>query len=64
MGQKTKVVSAGAEREVKDLRCKTRKSNSTEDKIRIVLAGLRGEDVFLRYFPVLGFIPVPAAKST
>ena len=33
-----------ADRTVKDIRRKTRKKYSTEDKIRIVLAGLRGED--------------------
>ncbi len=33
-----------AERSVKDIRRKTRKHYSSEDKIRIVLAGLRGED--------------------
>ena len=29
---------------VKDIRRQTRKRHSTEEKIRIVLAGLRGED--------------------
>ena len=33
-----------AERSVKDIRRKTRKRYSSEDKIRIVLAGLRGEE--------------------
>ncbi len=33
-----------AERSVKDIRRKTRKRYSSEEKIRIVLAGLRGED--------------------
>lgn len=33
-----------AERTVKDIRRKTRKRYSSEEKIRIVLAGLRGED--------------------
>ena len=33
-----------AERHVKDIRRKTRKRYSSEDKIRIVLSGLRGED--------------------
>jgi transposase len=33
-----------ADRAVKDIRRKTRKRYSSEDKIRIVLAGLRGED--------------------
>ena len=33
-----------AERTLKDIRRKTRKRYSSEEKIRIVLAGLRGED--------------------
>ena len=33
-----------ADRTVKEIRRKTRKWYSSEDKIRIVLAGLRGED--------------------
>lgn len=44
MGQYTRTASAAAEKAVKDIRRKTRKRYSTEDKIRIVLAGLRGED--------------------
>ncbi|AEV35688.1 ISCc3, transposase OrfA [Pseudovibrio sp. FO-BEG1] len=44
MGQNTRTASAAAEKAVKDIRRKTRKRYSTEDKIRIVLAGLRGED--------------------
>ncbi len=44
MGRSTKTASVAAERVVKDIRRKTRKRYSTEDKIRIVLAGLRGED--------------------
>ena len=35
---------AGAERVVRDIRRRTRKQYSAEEKIRIVLAGLRGED--------------------
>ena len=33
-----------ADRSIKDIRRKTRKRYSSEEKIRIVLAGLRGED--------------------
>ncbi|KZK98592.1 Transposase [Pseudovibrio sp. Ad14] len=44
MGRYTRTASAAAEKAVKDIRRKTRKRYSTEDKIRIVLAGLRGED--------------------
>ncbi|KZK77995.1 Transposase [Pseudovibrio sp. W64] len=44
MGQYTRTASAAAEKAVKDIRRKIRKRYSTEDKIHIVLAGLRGED--------------------
>ena len=44
MGHKTERHQGAAERTVKDIRRKTRKRYSSEDKIRIVLAGLRGED--------------------
>ncbi|KZL25441.1 Transposase [Pseudovibrio sp. Ad37] len=44
MGQYTRTASAAAEKAVKDIQHKTRKRYSTEDKIRIILAGLRGED--------------------
>ena len=37
-------VKAPAERVVKDIRRQTRRHFSAEDKIRIVLDGLRGED--------------------
>lgn len=38
------VEKAAVEKAVRDVRRKTRRSFSTEDKIRIVLQGLRGED--------------------
>ena len=41
---KAKYSKAPAEREVKDIRRATRKQYSAEEKIRIVLEGLRGED--------------------
>ena len=44
MGQKRERHQDAAERTVKDIRRKTRKRYSSEEKIRIVLAGLRGED--------------------
>jgi transposase len=44
MGHKTERHQGAAERTVKDIRRKTRKRYSSEEKIRIVLAGLRGED--------------------
>ena len=44
MRTKTPVTKASAEQVVKDIRRATRKQYSAEDKIRIVLEGLRGED--------------------
>jgi transposase len=44
MRQKSERHRDVADRTVKDIRRKTRKRYSSEDKIRIVLAGLRGED--------------------
>lgn len=44
MRQKTERHQDAAERTVKDIRRQTRKRYSAEEKIRIVLAGLRGED--------------------
>lgn len=44
MSQKPVAMKAEADRSVKDIRRATRKIHSAEEKIRIVLAGLRGED--------------------
>ena len=44
MRQRTQRHQDAADRTVKDIRRKTRKRYSAEEKIRIVLAGLRGED--------------------
>jgi transposase len=44
MRQKSGPVRASAEQVVKDIRRATRRHFSAEDKIRIVLDGLRGED--------------------
>ena len=44
MRQKTNRHQEGSERTIKDIRRQTRKRYSAEEKIRIVLAGLRGED--------------------
>lgn len=47
MRQKTERLLDAADRMVKDIRRKTRKTRkrcSSEDKIRICLAGLRGEE--------------------
>jgi transposase-like protein len=48
MRHKTERHQGAAERTVKDIRRKTRKHYSSEEKIRIVLAGLRGEDSIAR----------------
>ncbi len=44
MIQKSMSLKDGAETAVRDIRRKTRKQYSAEEKIRIVLSGLRGED--------------------
>ena len=44
MRHRTERHQAAAERTLKDIRRKTRKRYSSEEKIRIVLADLRGED--------------------
>ena len=44
MRQKTERHQGAVERTIKDIRRQTRKRYSSEEKIRIVLAGLRGED--------------------
>jgi hypothetical protein len=44
MSQKLKGLKDGAEATVRDIRRRTRKQYSAEEKIRIVVAGLRGED--------------------
>ena len=44
MRQKTGPQTSAAEKTIKDIRRATRKLHSSEEKIRIVLSGLRGED--------------------
>ena len=44
MSKKPVTPKAEAEKVVKDIRRATRKIHSAEEKIRIVLSGLRGED--------------------
>jgi transposase len=44
MRQKSKITKAPAEKVVRDIRRKTRRQYSAEEKIRIVLEGLRGEE--------------------
>ena len=44
MSQKARPQKAPAEQVIKDIRRVTRKHHGAEDKIRVVLEGLRGED--------------------
>ena len=44
MRQKSSGSKAAADQTVRDIRRRTRRHHSAEEKIRIVLAGLRGED--------------------
>jgi len=44
MRQKSEALSDEAEKRVRDIKRATRRHFSAEDKIRIVIAGLRGED--------------------
>ena len=44
MRQKSGPQTSTAEKTIKDIRRATRKHHSAEDKIRVVLEGLRGED--------------------
>ncbi len=44
MRQKRAAVSGGGEKTISDIRRATRRQYSAEEKIRIVLDGLRGED--------------------
>src|SRR4051794_36526587 len=44
MGQHSEPVKAPAEQVIKEIRRATRRQFSAEEKIRIVLSGLRGED--------------------
>ncbi len=45
MRQKSAQLNASVERAVRDIRRKTRRRHSTEEKIHIVLEGLRGEEI-------------------
>ena len=44
MRQKSQTLQTGAAKAIKDIRRATRKQYSAEEKIRIVLDGLRGEE--------------------
>ena len=47
MRQKQDVTAASAEKAIRDIRRATRRHRSAEEKIRIVLSGLRGEEEVL-----------------
>ena len=49
-----------AEKAIRDIRRKTRKRYSAEEKIRIVLSGLRGEE---SYIPIKRFRPDDRNKA-
>ena len=49
MGQKSGPVKEPAEQVIKEIRRATRRQFSAEEKIRIVLSGLRGEDSTVRW---------------
>ena len=44
MRQKSGTIGSGSEKVIRNIRRKTRRQYSAEEKIRIVLDGLRGED--------------------
>jgi transposase len=48
MRQASKRIPESAEKTVRDIRRATRRHHSAEEKIRIVLEGLRGEDITQR----------------
>ena len=50
MRRKNKRITDDADRVVKDIKRQTRRRFSSEEKIRIVLAGLRGEDSIAELF--------------
>src|SRR5439155_22283250 len=59
MGQKSGPVKEPAEQVVKEIRRATRRQFSAEEKIRIVLSGLRGEDSIAEAVPPRGHRPEP-----
>jgi transposase-like protein len=54
MRQRDKQVPKSAEETVRDIRRATRRQFSAEEKIRIVLDGLRGEDSIAELCPKVG----------
>ena len=59
MRQASKRVPDSAEKTVRDIRRATRRHHSAEEKIRIVLAGLRGEGQHCRALPQGRYQPEP-----
>ncbi|SHE87926.1 hypothetical protein SAMN05444273_10322 [Litoreibacter ascidiaceicola] len=57
MRQTTGTRKSLGEKIVKDIKRATRKHYSSEEKIRIVLDGLRGEDSIAELFECLSFAP-------
>ncbi len=51
MRQKSQTRQTGAAKAIKDIRRATRKQYSAEEKIRIVLDGLRGEETIAELMP-------------
>jgi hypothetical protein len=57
MRQKTGPQTSAAESVIKDIRRATRKHHSAEEKIRIVLEGLRGEDSIAAIYAAVKTLP-------
>ena len=64
MRQQTRPLKEPAEKVVQDIRRATRKHYSAEEKIRIVLEGLRGEDSIAELCPWTALYFDPRLKST
>ena len=62
MKQKPVKRPASSERIIRDIRRKTRKQYSAEEKIRIVLDGLRGEDSIAAIDPEPTFVTFLSLK--
>ena len=57
MRSKAELHSEAAEKTVRDIRRATRRQYSAEEKVRIIIAGLRGEDSCRRAVPQGGHQP-------
>ena len=62
MNKKLGTSKALADKLVKTMRRKTRQSYSSEEKIRIVLAGLRGEETIFGAMPPRGYLRKPVLQ--